>query len=90
MNIFFRAVCREFGVHVGRMCLAFQIFSAGMFISSTAFLPSSWAMYSFSAACAAWWQQKYPLAIFLVALGALLGTETNEIMLLSGCLQLHL
>ncbi|KAF2898396.1 hypothetical protein ILUMI_07779 [Ignelater luminosus] len=70
---FYKAVCREFGVHVGRLCLAFQLFSAGMFISSTAFLPSSWAMYAFAAACAAWWKQKYPLAIFMIALGSLLG-----------------
>lgn len=55
------------------MCLVFQLFSAGMFISSTAFLPSSFAMYTFTAACASWWQQRYPLAVFLTALGALLG-----------------
>lgn len=70
---FFRAVCKEFGVHIGRLTLAFQIFSAGMFISSTALLPSSWAMYAVSAASAAWWQRKYPLAIFFIALGSLLG-----------------
>lgn len=68
-----RAVCREFGVHIGRMCLAFQIFSPGMFLSSTAFLPSSFAMYCFAAACAAWWRQKYPLAIFFTGIGSLLG-----------------
>jgi alpha-1,2-mannosyltransferase len=70
---FYKAVCREFGVHIGRVCLSFQIFSAGMFVSSTAFLPSSFAMYTFAAACAAWWQQRYPLAIFFIALGSLLG-----------------
>lgn len=69
----YRAVCKEFGVHVGRMCLAFQLFAAGMFVSSAAFLPSSWAMCSFMCACAAWWQQRYPLAVFFVALGSLLG-----------------
>lgn len=69
----FRAVCKEFGVHIGRICLAFQLFSAGMFISSTAYLPSSFAMYTFVAACAAWWQQRFPLAIFFTALGSLLG-----------------
>lgn len=70
-----RAVCREFGVHIGRVCLFFQIFAAGMFVSSTAFLPSSFAMYTFAAACAAWWQQRYPLAIFFTALGSLLGNS---------------
>lgn len=44
-----------------------------MFISSTAFLPSTFAMYTTAAACAAWWQQSYPLAVFFTALGSLLG-----------------
>ncbi|XP_017768643.1 PREDICTED: alpha-1,2-mannosyltransferase ALG9 [Nicrophorus vespilloides] len=70
---FYKAVCREFGVNIGRMCLAFQLFSAGMFISSTALLPSSFAMYGLAGACAAWWTQKYALAIFVTALGSLLG-----------------
>ncbi|GLV41573.1 ALG9 alpha-12-mannosyltransferase [Carabus blaptoides fortunei] len=70
---FYKAVCKEFGVHIGRLTLAFQLFSAGMFISSTALLPSSWAMYAVSAACAAWWQSKYALAIFFIAIASLLG-----------------
>ncbi|XP_018573809.1 alpha-1,2-mannosyltransferase ALG9 [Anoplophora glabripennis] len=70
---FYKAICKEFGVHIGRICLAFQLFSAGMFVASTAFLPSSFAMYTCAAACAAWWQQKFALAIFFTALGSLLG-----------------
>ncbi|KAJ8920727.1 hypothetical protein NQ315_004866 [Exocentrus adspersus] len=70
---FYKAICKEFGVHIGRICLAFQLFSAGMFIASTALLPSSFAMYTCAAACAAWWQQKFSLAIFFTALGSLLG-----------------
>ncbi|KAL1491096.1 hypothetical protein ABEB36_011745 [Hypothenemus hampei] len=70
---YYKAICKEFGVHIGRICLVFQIFSPGMFIASTAYLPSTFAMYNFTAACAAWWQQKYSLAIFFTALGSLLG-----------------
>nr|CAH7743459.1 unnamed protein product [Callosobruchus chinensis] len=70
---FYKAVCKEFGVHIGRICLTFQVFSAGMFVSSTALLPSSFAMYTCAAACAAWWQQRFALAIFFTALGSLLG-----------------
>ncbi|XP_066261834.1 alpha-1,2-mannosyltransferase ALG9 [Euwallacea similis] len=70
---FYKAICKEFGVHIGRICLGFQLFSPGMFIASTAYLPSSFAMYNFAAACAAWWQQKYSLAIFFTAMGSLLG-----------------
>ncbi|CAG9771208.1 unnamed protein product [Ceutorhynchus assimilis] len=70
---FYKSICKEFGVHIGRICLGFQLFTPGMFIASTAYLPSSFAMYNFTAACAAWWQQKYPLAVFFIALGSLLG-----------------
>lgn len=69
----FRAVCREFGIQIGRLWLIFQLFSPGMFIASTAFLPSSFAMYFCSAALAAWWHQKYNLAVYFVAIAALLG-----------------
>lgn len=70
---FYKAVCKEFGVHIGRICLAFQLFAPGMFTASAAYLPSSFAMYAFAAAWAAWWQQKLPLAVFFTALGSLLG-----------------
>lgn len=69
----FRAVCREFGIQIGRIWLIFQLFSPGMFIASTALLPSSFSMYFASASFAAWWHQKYRLAIFFTAISALLG-----------------
>lgn len=71
---YFRAVCREFGIQIGRLWLIFQLFSPGMFVASTAFLPSSFAMYFCSAALAAWWHQKYNLAVYFVAIAALLGS----------------
>lgn len=49
-----------------------------MFISSTAYLPSSFAMYTFVAACGAWWHQRFPLAIFFTALGSLLGIAVEK------------
>ncbi|KAJ8974920.1 hypothetical protein NQ317_010203 [Molorchus minor] len=70
---FYKAVCKEFGVHVGRIYLAFQLFHQDCSFPGTAFLPSSFTMYTATAACAAWWQQKYALAIFFTALGSLLG-----------------
>lgn len=70
---FYRAISREFGVHIGRMWIIFQLFSPGMFISSTALLPSSFSMYFTAAAMAAWWNQRYKLAIFMVAISGLLG-----------------
>lgn len=68
-----RAVSREFGVQIGRLWLMFQLFAPGMFIASTALLPSSFSMYLGSGALAAWWTQRYRLAVFLIAISALLG-----------------
>ncbi|CAD7092870.1 unnamed protein product [Hermetia illucens] len=69
----YKAISREFGIHIGRLWLIFQLFSVGMFISSTALLPSSFSMYFTGAAMAAWWHQKYTLAVFFIAISALLG-----------------
>ncbi|XP_055851323.1 alpha-1,2-mannosyltransferase ALG9 [Episyrphus balteatus] len=69
----YKAICREFGIHIGRLWLIFQLFSVGMFVSSTALLPSSFSMYFGCAALAAWWQQSYNLAVFLTAISTLLG-----------------
>ncbi|XP_053964276.1 alpha-1,2-mannosyltransferase ALG9 [Anastrepha ludens] len=69
----YKSICQEFGIHIGRLWLIFQLFSVGMFVSSAALLPSSFSMYFGCAAIAAWWQLKYSLAIFFVAISALLG-----------------
>lgn len=53
--------------------MVFQLFSAGMFISSAALLPSSFSMYFSMCALAAWWHQKLKLAIFFTAISVLLG-----------------
>ncbi|OAD56074.1 Alpha-1,2-mannosyltransferase ALG9 [Eufriesea mexicana] len=42
---FYKNVCREFGIHIGRLTLVFLILSSGMYIASAAFLPSSFSMY---------------------------------------------
>lgn len=70
---FYKAVCREFGVHIGRLWLIFQLFSPGMFVSSSALLPSSFSMYLTMAALTAWWHQRYKLSILCVAISTLLG-----------------
>ena len=69
---FYRGVLCEFGANVGRLCLALLVFSAGMFISSTAFLPSTTSMYLCLLSMGAWFHQKYPLAIFTTALSTFL------------------
>lgn len=39
-----QAVCKRWGNGIGRLYVVFSALSAGMFISSAAFLPSSFAM----------------------------------------------
>ena len=69
----FRAVCRQFGVNTGRLTLAALIFAAGMFTSSTAFLPSSFTMKTTMMAVGCWYIGSIPGAVFFTALGALVG-----------------
>lgn len=80
LDIYLRAICREFGVHIGRTWILFQMFCPGMFISSSAFLPSSFSMYFICGALAAWWYQIYSLAIFMTALSAFLGWPFTAIL----------
>lgn len=69
---FYRGVCREFGIHIGRLMLLFQLFSTGMFISSTAYLPSSFSMYMTLLLMGGWFQRRYEGAVLTTALSAFL------------------
>lgn len=69
---FYKSVCREFGIHVGRLMLVFLLFSPGMFIASTAFLPSSFSMYMTMLSIGAWYHRKYELAVLATALSSIL------------------
>jgi len=69
---FYRGVVEEFGVNVGRLTLAILTLSTGMFISSTAFLPSSTSMYLTLLAAGAWFRNNEKPAIFATALSAIL------------------
>ncbi|XP_061754525.1 alpha-1,2-mannosyltransferase ALG9 isoform X1 [Nerophis ophidion] len=70
---FYKAVCKKFGLHVGRLMLAFLVLSTGMFCSSTGFLPSCFCMYTTLIAMTGWFQDSTPLAIMGVATGAFVG-----------------
>ena len=74
---FYRGVLCEFGANVGRLCLALLVFSTGMFISSTAFLPSTTFMYLTLLAMGAWFHHKYKLAIFTTALSTFLSESCH-------------
>ncbi|XP_048840319.1 alpha-1,2-mannosyltransferase ALG9 isoform X2 [Brienomyrus brachyistius] len=70
---FYKAVCKKFGLHVGRLMLAFLVLSAGMFCSSAAFLPSTFCMYCTLVAMTGWYQDRPSLAVLGVAAGAIVG-----------------
>ena len=62
---------------MGRLCLALLVTSAGMFISSTAFLPSSASMYLTLLSMGAWFLHHYKLAIFFTASSTLVSKITG-------------
>eukprot|EP00794_Sanderia_malayensis_P010797 gene10797-11951_t len=70
---FYNGVIAQFGEHVGRMMFIILVFSSGMYISATAFLPSSFAMYACMLAFGGWFKQNFAVAIFGIALGSLVG-----------------
>ncbi|XP_045450852.1 alpha-1,2-mannosyltransferase ALG9 [Melitaea cinxia] len=70
--MFYKAVCHEFGVHVGRVWLCLTLPAAGCFASSAAMLPSAWSSALVSAALACWWRRRYPPAVLFIAATALL------------------
>ncbi|XP_050684647.1 alpha-1,2-mannosyltransferase ALG9 isoform X2 [Leptidea sinapis] len=70
--MFYKAVCHEFGVHVGRVWLCFTLPAAGCFASSAAMLPSAWSSALVSAALACWWRRRYVAAVAFTAATTLL------------------
>ena len=70
---FYDGVALRFGNNVARITLAVLILSPGMFISSTAFLPSSFCMYMTFLLIGFWLQGHLNYAILAVAAAAILG-----------------
>ncbi|XP_042901366.1 alpha-1,2-mannosyltransferase ALG9 [Parasteatoda tepidariorum] len=70
---FYQAVCKHFGNNIGRILILLLAVSAGMFRSSTSFLPSTFSMYLSTAALSSWFLQKYELAVFATAVSTLVG-----------------
>ncbi|CAG7719441.1 unnamed protein product [Allacma fusca] len=68
----YKAIRNTFGGNVSRIALISSLFSAGMYISSSAYLPSAFSAYMTSLAIGAWLSNLDELAIFSVALSALL------------------
>ena len=64
---FYKGVSKISGVNVGQIALIFSVLSTGMYISSTAFLPSSTSMLLLMVSHGAWYRGSYKTAIFSTA-----------------------
>ncbi|XP_013148626.1 PREDICTED: alpha-1,2-mannosyltransferase ALG9 [Papilio polytes] len=78
--MFYKAICHEFGIHVGRVWLCLTLPAAGMFASSAAMLPSAWSSALVAAALACWWRKRYPYAVMLTATTTLLSWPFTAIL----------
>merc|ERR1711962_1606859 len=70
---FYQSIMMQYGHHVARLYLAFAALCTGMFISASAFLPSSFTMYMCLIAYGGWMRGNYPVAIFGIAFGTMMG-----------------
>ena len=70
---FYKAICYHFGTNTGRLTLCLLIFAPGMFIATTAFLPSSFAMYMTLLAMASWLNSDHFISVLAVGLATLVG-----------------
>ncbi|XP_059138882.1 alpha-1,2-mannosyltransferase ALG9-like [Physella acuta] len=71
--LFYRGVCKMFGPNVGRLTLILLLFSAGMFASASAFLPSSFSMYLTMVAYGSWFVGDVHISIMSIAASAIIG-----------------
>ncbi|KAK7090377.1 alpha-1,2-mannosyltransferase ALG9-like isoform X2 [Littorina saxatilis] len=69
----YKTVNQHVGSNIARLMLWFQLLSTGMFISCTAFLPSSFSMYLTMLAVAGWVSGNNKVAIMATAASAILG-----------------
>ncbi|CAI9737087.1 alpha-1,2-mannosyltransferase ALG9-like [Octopus vulgaris] len=77
---FYNGVCKLFGAKIGRLMLWFMLFSTGMFISCSSYLPSSFSMYLTMVAMGAWYQKSYHFAILSVAASAFIGWPFSAVL----------
>ncbi|CEF60936.1 Alpha-1,2-mannosyltransferase ALG9 [Strongyloides ratti] len=72
-TLLYYALCKKFANSIGIIYIVFTLLAPGMFISSTAFLPSSFSMILCTLTIAAYLREKFFIAIFCTAISALLG-----------------
>ncbi|KAK7489300.1 hypothetical protein BaRGS_00019408 [Batillaria attramentaria] len=69
----YRTVNQMIGSNIARLMLWFQLLSTGMFISCSAFLPSSFSMYLTMVAMSAWLAGNHKVAILAIAASSIVG-----------------
>ncbi|XP_064486177.1 alpha-1,2-mannosyltransferase ALG9-like [Ornithodoros turicata] len=77
---FYKGVLHCFGANVARIMLVLMLFSTGMFISSTAFLPSTFSMYAVLVSFGAWFLDEHRITVFSTAMGSLFGWPFSAIL----------
>ena len=70
---FIRSVRKRFGTSLSHTLTFILAVNTGMFISTTAFLPSSFALQFVTLAYAAWWSNKLKVSVLCIAISALIG-----------------
>ncbi|GAB6028988.1 mannosyltransferase [Chamberlinius hualienensis] len=70
---FYRGVYKRFGGGVARLMLVFLMFSSGMFIACSAYLPSAFSMYFTMLAFGAWFSNNLAIAVISIGVSAFLG-----------------
>lgn len=76
----YSGLMKQFGPEVARISLAILLFSAGMFVSSTAVLPSTFTMYATCVAYAAYWHRHYRISIIACGASVLIGWPFGAIL----------
>lgn len=72
-TLFVKAIWKLFGTRVGKLTFLFLLFSPGMFISSTAYLPSSFSMVFVMAAYTFWLEEQIFCSLLCFCISVLLG-----------------
>lgn len=70
---FYKGVCKQFGMKIARLMLWLMLFSTGMFIACSSYLPSSFSMYLTMVAMGAWFNNNTSIAILSIAASAIIG-----------------
>ncbi|CAA90107.2 Alpha-1,2-mannosyltransferase algn-9 [Caenorhabditis elegans] len=76
----FDAICKKINIATGRFFILFSIFSSGMFLASTAFVPSSFCMAITFYILGAYLNENWTAGIFCVAFSTMVGWPFSAVL----------